>query len=151
MPQSLANALLHVVFSTKNRTPFLKTPELRGTMTGYLIGTLQNIDCPSLIVGVVEDHVHILCNLSRTLPIAKLVEELKTSSSARIKEERMGVKDFYWQNGYGAFSVSQSNVEPVKTYIANQEEHHRTVTFQEEYRRFLERHGLAWDERYVWD
>lgn len=149
MPQSLANALLHVVFSTKHRTPFLNTPELRGTMTGYLVGTLQNIDCPSLIVGVVEDHVHILCNLSRTITIAKLVEELKTSSSARIKEEGAAVKDFYWQNGYGAFSVSQSNVEVVKTYIANQEEHHRTVTFPEECRRFLERHGLAWDERSV--
>jgi putative transposase len=99
MPQSLANALLHVVFSTKHRTPFLNTPELRGTMTGYLVGTLQNIDCPSLIVGVVEDHVHILCNLSRTLTIAKLVEELKASSSARIKEEGAAVKDFYWQNG----------------------------------------------------
>ena len=151
MPQSLANALLHVVFSTKNRTPFLNTPELRGTMTGYLIGTLTNIDCPSLIVGVVEDHVHILCNLGRTISIAKLVEELKTSSSSRIKEEGAGVKDFYWQSGYGAFSVSQSNVEAVKTYITNQEEHHCKVTFQEEYRRFLERHGLAWDERYVWD
>jgi REP element-mobilizing transposase RayT len=149
MPQSLANVLLHVVFSTKNRTPFLKTPELKGTMTGYLVGTLQNIDCPSLIVGVVEDHVHILCNLSRTITIAKLVEELKTSSSVRIKEE--AARDFYWQNGYGAFSVSQSNVSAVKAYIENQEEHHRQVTFQEEYRRFLERHGLHWDERYVWD
>ncbi|MCX7422032.1 MAG: IS200/IS605 family transposase [Planctomycetia bacterium] len=151
MPQSLANALLHVVFSTKNRTPFLNTPELRGTMTGYLVGTLQNIDCPSLIVGVVKDHVHILCNLSRTITIAKLVEEIKTGSSGRIKEEGAALHDFYWQNGYGAFSVSQSNMEIVKSYIANQEEHHRTVTFQEEYRRFLERHGLVWDERYVWD
>lgn len=151
MPQSLANVLLHVVFSTKNRTPFLNTPELRGTMTGYLIGTLQNIDCPSLILGVVEDHVHILCNLGRTITIAKLVEELKTNSSARIKVEDTTVRDFYWQNGYGAFSVSQSNVEAVKNYIANQDEHHHKVTFQEEYRRFLERHGLEWDERYVWD
>lgn len=151
MPQSLANVLLHVVFSTKTRTPFLKTPELRGTMTGYLIGTLKNIDSPSLMVGVVEDHVHILCNLSRTTTIAKLVEELKTSSSVRIKEEGAACRDFYWQSGYGAFSVSQSNVESVRTYIANQEEHHRRVTFQDEYRRFLERHGLQWDERYVWD
>ena len=151
MPQSLANVLLHVVFSTKNRIPFLNTPELRGIMTGYMVGTLQNINCPSLIVGVVEDHVHILCNLSRTITISKLIEELKTGSSARIKAEGSRVQEFYWQNGYGAFFVSQSNVEVVKTYIANQEEHHRKLTFQEEYRRFLERHGLVWDERYVWD
>ncbi len=151
MPQSLANVLLHVVFSTKNRTPFLNTPELLGTMTGYLIGTLRKIDCPSVSVGVVADHVHILCNLSRTITISQLVQELKTNSSARIKEEGASLHDFHWQNGYGAFSVSQSNVEIVKSYIANQEEHHRQVTFQEEYRRFLERHGLTWDERYVWD
>ena len=151
MPQSLANALLHVVFSTKHRTPFLNTPELRGTMTGYLVGTLQNIDCPSLIVGVVEDHVHILCNLGRTITIAKFVEELKTSSSARIKEEGAAVKDFYWQNGYGAFSVSQSQFRNVIEYIQRQEEHHRKTDFKTEFRRFLERHEMEYDERYVWD
>ena len=151
MPQSLANLLVHVVFSTKNRTPFLNTPELRGTMTGYLVGTLKEIGCPSLRVGVEAEHVHILCNLSRTMSAAKLVEELKVSSSARIKEEGTPVSDFYWQNGYGAFSVSQSNMEVVKTYIENQEEHHRTITFQDEYREFLKRHGIDWDERYVWD
>ncbi len=94
MSQSLANALLHVIFSTKHRKPFLNTPELRGTMTGYLVGTLQIIDCPSLIVGVVQDHVHILCNLGRTITIAKLIEEIKTSSWSRIKEEGAAVKDF---------------------------------------------------------
>ena len=120
-------------------------------MTGYLIGTLTNIDCPSLIVGVVEDHVHILCNLGRTITIAQLIEKIKTTSSSRIKEEGAKVKDFYWQSGFGAFSVSQSNMEAVRTYIANQEVHHRKLTFQEEYRLLLERHGLTWDERYVWD
>ena len=120
-------------------------------MTGYMIGALKNIGCPSIIVGVVADHVHILCNLSRTTTIAELVQELKTSSSARIKKEGAALHDFHWQNGYGAFSVSQSNIEAVSTYIAHQEEHHRKVTFQEEYRRFLERHGLEWDEKYVWD
>lgn len=151
MPQSLANVLLHVVFSTKQRKPFLKTPALRDTMTGYLIGTLQNLDCPSIIVTPVADHVHILCNLSRTLSIAKLIQDVKTSSSARIKEEGGAAEDFAWQNGYGVFSVSQSNKEKVEKYIANQEEHHRRRTFQEEYRELLIRHEIEFEERYVWD
>jgi len=151
MPQSLSNVLIHVVFSTKNRQPFLRKPEVREAMKRYLIGTLQNIQCAPIIVNVVEDHVHILCNLNRTVSIAKLVEEVKTSSSVRIKEEGPQLREFHWQNGYGAFSVSQSNVEHVREYIANQEEHHRKLTFQEEYRLFLERHQIVFDERYVWD
>jgi REP element-mobilizing transposase RayT len=151
MPQSLSNILVHIVFSTKNRKPWLREPEARGAMTGYLIGTLQNLKCPSLIVGVVEDHVHILCNLHRTISVAKLVEELKTSSSARIKHEGPELRDFHWQNGYGVFSVSQSNVEQVKHYIETQEEHHRVRTFQEELRLLLERHRIPYDERYLWD
>ena len=151
MPQSLSNVLLHVVFSTKHRRPFLRDPQHRDVMTGYLVGTLRNLKCPSLIVGVQEDHVHILCNLHRTVTIAKLVEEIKTNSSARIKEEGPALKDFHWQNGYAAFSVSQSNVEAVKRYIATQDEHRRTRSFQEDFRLFLERHGIEYDERYVWD
>jgi putative transposase len=151
MPQSLANVLLHVVFSTKYREKFLRTKELRDVMTGYLIGTLQNIKCPSLHVGVVADHVHILCSLHRTISIAKLVEEIKTSSSARIKEEGPELAKFHWQNGYGVFSVSQSNAPDVERYVANQEEHHRQRTYQEEFRLLLERHGIEYDERYVWD
>ncbi len=151
MPQSLANVLLHLVFSTKHRQPFLNTPELRDVMTGYLVGTLRNLECPSLIVGVVEDHAHILCNLHRTISIAKLVEEVKKSSSARIKEEGRQLCDFHWQNGYGVFSVSQSNSPRVKKYITNQEEHHRTRTFQEEFRVLLTRQEMEFDERYVWD
>lgn len=151
MPQSLANVLLHIVFSTKNRQPFLSEAADRDVMTGYLIGTLKNIKCPSLAVGVVADHVHILCNLSRTITIAKLVEEIKTSSSARIKEQGPALQEFSWQNGYGAFSVSQSNAPQVKQYVENQEEHHRTRTFEEEFRLLLEKHGVEYDERYVWD
>jgi len=120
-------------------------------MTGYLVGTLRNLKCPSLIVGVVEDHAHILCNLARTITIAKLIEEVKSSSSARIKEEAPELASFYWQNGYGAFSVSQSNVESVRQCISTQEEHHRKMTFQEEYRQLLRKHNIEFDERYVWD
>jgi putative transposase len=128
MPQSLANVLIHVVFSTKNRQPFLKTKEVRDVMTKYLVGTLHHIKCPSLIVAAVEDHVHALCNLHRTMSVSKLIEELKTSSSHRIKEEGPALAEFHWQNGYGAFSVSQSNAEQVKAYIENQEEHHKKIS-----------------------
>jgi REP element-mobilizing transposase RayT len=116
-----------------------------------MIGTLQNLDCPLLIIGCVADHVHVLCNLSRTLSIADLVKEVKSSSSAWIKSEDSRLGDFFWQSGYGAFSVSQSQVEQVKAYIANQEEHHRRMSFQDEFRAFLRRHAVPFDERYVWD
>jgi REP element-mobilizing transposase RayT len=151
MPQSLSNVLIHVVFSTKNHRPYLQRPEHRDSLIGYMVGTLRNLDCASLIIGGTEDHVHILCNLHRTVAIAKLVEEVKTSSSARIKDEGVELRDFHWQNSYGAFSVSQLQVEQVKQYIAGQAEHHRRRTFQEEYRLLLERHGIEFDERHVWD
>ena len=149
MRQSLANVLLHVVFSTKNRAPFLKNPELREELNAYIVGTLANIKCPSLIVRCVEDHIHCLCQLSRTISIAKLIEEMKTDSSAWVKSH--GVPDFYWQGGYGAFSVSPSNAPEVKHYIANQEEHHKRISFQDEFRALLRRHEIEFDERYVWD
>ena len=151
MPQSLANVLVHLVFSTKYRRPFLRRPEHRDVMTGYLIGTLQNLRCAPVITKVLEDHVHILCNLHRTVAVAELMEDLKTSSSARIKEKHRALAGFQWQGGYGAFSVSQSRAETVKVYIHNQEEHHRTKTFQEEFRLLLKRHGIEYDERYVWE
>ena len=151
MPQSLAKVLIHVIFSTKNRVPWMKRRELREAMNGYLVGALRNLESPAVLVGAAEDHVHILCHLSRTLSIAKLLEEIKKTSSAWIKTEGPSLGDFYWQNGYGAFSVSPSNIEQVKQYIANQEEHHRKVSFQDEFREFLKRHGIEYDERYVWD
>ena len=151
MPQSLAKVVLHITFSTKHRKPFLRSAELRGALDGYVVGTLRNLKCPSIITRSVEDHIHILCNLSRTITIAKLLEEVKSSSSEWVKKQEQEPADFYWQNGYGAFSVSESNIERVKQYIANQEEHHRKMSFQEEFRLLLERHGIEYDERYVWD
>ncbi|HEY3967663.1 MAG TPA: transposase [Planctomycetaceae bacterium] len=151
MPQSLANVLLHIVFSTKNRAPFLKSKDLRESLNAYMVGTLQNIECPSLITRSVEDRLHCLCHLSRKLSIAQLIEEMKTESSIWVKKQSPSLQDFYWQSGYGAFSVSQSNVEQVKVYIANQEEHHRKITFQDEFRALLRRHKIEFDERYVWD
>ena len=151
MPQSLANVLLHIVFSTKNRAPFLQDPAIREEMNAYMVGTLQAIDCPSLIVRTVDDHLHCLCQLSRTMSIAKLVEDMKVESSSWAKKQAHALNDFHWQAGYGAFSVSQSNVGQVSSYIANQDEHHRKMTYQDELRILLKRHEIDFDERYVWD
>ncbi len=151
MPQSLARVVLHVVFSTKNRVPFFKDRELRARLHAYMAGVLQNIGCEPILIGGVEDHVHLLGNLSRTVTIAGLVEEAKKSTSKWMKEQGAAWHDFYWQGGYGAFSVSQSNVDQVRAYIAAQEEHHRKVSFQDEFRALCRKHGVEIDERYVWD
>ena len=150
MPQSLSRILIHLVFSTKDRRRVL-TPAIRVELHPYLAGTLDNIDCPSLQVGGVEDHVHLTFGLSRTRTIADVVESVKTSSSKWIKTKSDEFAGFHWQRGYGAFSVSESDAEAVVTYIRNQEKHHHRTTFQEEYRRLLERYRVAYDERYVWD
>ena len=150
MPQSLCKNFIHLIFSTKNHKPFLKE-DIRSEVHTFLGGILRNWDSPSLIIGGVEDHVHIMFMLSKNHALKKIVEEVKTGSSKWIKTKDPNLADFHWQNGYGAFSVSQSNVEAVRTYIANQEEHHRRLSFQDEFREFLKRHEVEYDERYVWD
>jgi len=150
MPQSLARILVHLIFSTKNRDPVL-TPEIRFELHPYLAGVLQEDGCPSLQVGGVEDHVHLLLGLSRTRTVAQMVENVKTCSSKWMKTQGAAFSAFHWQAGYGAFSVSQSNADAVIQYIKNQEEHHRKMTFQEEYRRFLKLYKISYDEEYVWD
>lgn len=151
MGQSLAQIYLHLVFSTKHRTPHLQDPALRQRLHAYLAGTCKNLDSPALIVGGVADHVHLLCRLSKTLELADLLRELKRESSKWIKVEASGLADFQWQNGYGAFSLSPSHVAPLRAYIARQEEHHQRQTFQDEFRRLLRKYAIEYDERYVWD
>lgn len=151
MPQSLAKIVVHLIFSTKNRESLLATKETRESMNGYVVGILRNLESPSIIVGSVADHMHILCLLSKNLSLADLMEETKKSSSKWIKKQDLSLRTFAWQNGYGAFSVSQSAVTQVKRYIANQENHHRYVSFQEEFRGFLKKYEVPYDERYVWD
>ena len=150
MPQSLSRILIHLVFSTKNRERVL-TPVIQTELHPYLAGMLDNLQCPSLRVGGVQDHVHLFFGLSRTRTIAEVVETVKTSSSKWIKTKGAAFADFHWQSGYGAFSVSQSDAETVAAYIRNQAQHHQKMTFQEEYRRLLERYQVAFDEQYVWD
>ncbi len=150
MPQSLSRILVHLVFSTKNRERFL-TPAVQTELHPYLAGVLKAIDCPSLQVGGVEDHVHLFFGLSRTRTIADIVETVKTSSSKWIKTKGTAFAGFHWQSGYGAFSVSQSDADAVVAYVVNQAKHHQKMSFQDEYRRLLERYKVQFDERYVWD
>jgi putative transposase len=149
MPQSLARLLVHLVFSTKNRVPFLQSPQLRSEVHAYLTAIPQAQGCEPVQVGGVADHVHLLFGLSRTISLAELVKQLKTSSTKMIREK--GRRDFSWQTGYGAFSVSESNKSSVIAYIVDQEMHHRKMTFQEEIRALLKRHSMRFDERYVRD
>jgi REP element-mobilizing transposase RayT len=151
MPQSLAKILVHTVFSTKDRRPFLRDTALRQELHHYLGGILKNLECQPFVVGGVEDHVHLLASLSRTCAAAEMVKEVKRGSSLWAKERDAGMRDFGWQNGYGMFSIGSSQIEDVRRYIAEQEQHHRKVSFQDEFRLLLKRYELAYDERYVWD
>lgn len=151
MSQSLAKILVHIVFSTKDRHPFLRDKSLLAELHQYLGGILIHQDCQPLIIGGVEDHVHILSTLSRTGTVAEIVKETKRGSSLWLKSKDPGLHDFAWQNGYGIFSIGFSQVGPVKNYIAGQEEHHRKISFQDEFREFLQRYEVEFDERYVWD
>ncbi len=151
MPQSLSKVYVHIVFSTKNRFPFLNDASIRKEMHAYLGGTLNEIECPVLAVGGTSDHVHILCTLSKNHSLADVIGKVKRSSSKWVKEKGRSVNKFAWQIGYGAFSVSQSGIEKVCQYIQQQEEHHRRKTFQDEFRSFLNLYQIQYDERYVWD
>jgi putative transposase len=148
MPQSLANILIQVIWSTKDRRPLI-IDDVRTGLHGYMAGILKHLESPALVINSVPDHIHILGQLSKNLAACKLVEETKKSSSKWMKEQ--GVFDFTWQNGYGVFSVSQSNVDAVRKYIEGQAEHHRKRDFKNEFREFCKRHNVAIDERYVWD
>ena len=142
--------MIHLVFSTKNRKPWL-VGDVAEEIHPYLAGVLNHLECPSIRVGGVCDHVHLFFYLARTRTIAEIVETVKTSSSKWIKTKGSNLSEFHWQSGYGAFSVSQSNAEAVIAYIQKQAEHHKKVSFQDEYRHFLKRYQVSYDERYIWD
>src|SRR5450755_957919 len=138
MPQSLARLHVHLIFSTKSREQFLYD-KIRQPLHAYMAIVLQKLECPSILINSVEDHVHILFELARTVTVSQVVEDVKKSSSKWIKTQGAEFSGFAWQAGYAAFAVSESNVQAVRDYIANQKEHHRQRSFQEEYRAFLER------------
>jgi putative transposase len=150
MPQSLSSILIHLVFSTKHRTPWL-TPEIETELHPYLATVFKGCDSPALIINGDRDHIHALFTLSRTWTVADVVEEVKKRSSKWIKTKGAPLRQFQWQAGYDAFSVSQSQVEQVRRYITNQKAHHRQQPFQVEYRALLQKYGIEFDEEYVWD
>lgn len=150
MPQSLSNVLLHIVFSTKNRQPWIDA-EIEQELFPYLATICNELGCPAHKIGGADDHVHIACSLSRTVEISKLLATIKANSSRWIKSKGPRFEHFAWQNGYGAFSVGQSQLEPLRMYIAGQREHHRRESFQDEFRKLLAKYQVEYDERYVWD
>lgn len=150
MPQSLSSILIHLIFSTKNREPFL-TPNIETELYPYMASIFAAKKCPALTINGTADHIHALCSLSRVVPVADLLEAVKAKSSKWIKTKGREFRNFHWQDGYGAFSIGQSQVSTVKRYVASQKEHHRRITFQDEYRKFLKLYEVDYDERYVWD
>ncbi|ADQ78357.1 transposase [Paludibacter propionicigenes WB4] len=149
MAQSLVKNYIHLVFSTKQRHPFIDE-SIENELFNYLGGICKNLECQPIIVGGHADHVHILCLLSRKIALMKLLEEVKSHSSKWIKTKGESYKSFYWQDGYGAFSVNPKEVDIVIKYIANQREHHTRKTFQREFLQFLEEYKVEYDERYIW-
>ena len=151
MGQSLAKNMIHLVYSTKHRRPWI-TEDVRDDLFRYQAGIFKQWDSPALVIGGAEDHVHGLFLLSKNYALKKIVEEVKKGSSKWMKTDQgSSNQDFGWQNGYAGFSVSQSHLGKVRSYIENQLEHHRKMTFQEELRALFNRHGIEFDERYVWD
>ena len=150
MPQSFHSIPIHLIWSTKNRIPLI-IPEIEDELFKYIASIFHNQDSPSLVINGSRDHLHVILSLSRTITIAKLIEEVKRSSSKWIKSKGAKFEKFYWQTGYAALGVGHYNIENLKTYIRNQKEHHRRKTFKEEYIEFLEKYSINYDERYIWD
>ena len=150
MAQSFSQIFLHVVFSTKGRQTWLDDA-IRSRVHAYLATLARDCGCPYVHVGGTEDHVHMLADLGKGETLVSLVGKVKQESSKFVKTLGTPYGRFYWQNGYGAFSVGPTHVADVKAYIDGQIEHHRRHTFQEEFRAFLDRCGMAYDERYMWD
>jgi len=150
MPQSLSKVYTHIIFSTKHRRKLIDD-EIQQYLFDYLGGICKGLECNPVQVGGHLDHVHILCLHSRKIAQMKLLEEVKKRSSKWIKSKGEKYSEFYWQNGYGIFSVSPRDIEKTVAYIRNQKKHHKTMTFKEEYRKILKSYNVEYDEKYVWD
>lgn len=150
MAQSLSNILLHIVFSTKHRRPWIAA-DMETELFAYLATACRTLDCPTHAIGGADDHLHIACSLAHTIPVSKLIQEIKQDSSRWLKSKGTRFADFSWQNGYGAFSIGQSQLDDLRAYITNQREHHRQLTFQDEFRQICQRYNVELDERYAWD
>jgi REP element-mobilizing transposase RayT len=150
MPQSLSHLLIHVIFSTKNRAPYINS-DLKPALHAYLGGIIRELDGKPVAINGAADHVHLLIVLPSKVSLADALRILKTNSSRWIHQKWLGKRSFAWQSGYSAFSVSESNAIQVIRYIAGQERQHKKLSFQGELRAFLKKHKISYDERYVWD
>jgi REP element-mobilizing transposase RayT len=150
MPQSVSKVIIHIIFSTKDREAWLDR-DVRPRMHAYVATVCRNLNAEALRVGGVADHLHVVTTLPRIISQAAMVETVKKTSSKWIKGLDSKYRQLYWQRVYGAFSVSPSQLNAVLEYVESQEEHHHTRSFQEEYRDFLRKCGVDFDERYVWD
>ena len=150
MPQSLSKVYVHLIFSTKGRERTVPD-EIRPALHAYMGGILKGVGCTPVEINTEPDHCHTLFLLSRTASLSEVVSHLKKSSNDWLRQQGPQFGEFLWQGGFGAFSVSQSQVEEVRTYVRNQREHHRVRTFQEELRAFLNAYAVEYDERYLWD
>ena len=149
MGQSLVQNYIHIVFSTKHREKLIK-PIYEQELHSYIGGTCNELECPVLIVGGYTDHIHILCMLSKKIALMTLVQKIKASSSKWMKTKDESLKHFFWQDGYGAFSVNPKKIDIVINYINNQHDHHKQISFKEEYVAFLNKYEVMYNERYVW-
>jgi REP element-mobilizing transposase RayT len=150
VPQSFSKVYVHITFSTKSRYPFIDK-NIENELWAYIGGICKNLECNPIRIGGHSDHIHICCLLSKKISQIKLLEEIKKESSKWIKNKGKVYEKFYWQNGYGIFSINPYELDTVVNYIAEQEQHHKKRTFQEELLAFLEKYKIEYDERYLWD
>ena len=150
MAQSLADVILHFVFSTKGRIPWIRS-DIEEELYQYISGICRNLDSPVIKINGVKDHIHVLLQLGKTMPISKLISEIKSNSSRWIKTKGDHYRDFAWQGGYGVFSLSRPSLEGAKKYLSSQKEHHTKVSFKEEFLEMLKRAQISYDEKYLWD
>ena len=150
MAQTLVKLYVHVIFSTKNRADFIK-PEIEEELFAYIGGITNNNKSKLLEANGTMNHIHLLVSMSKNIELSELVGDIKRDSSKWIKTNGAAYRNFHWQDGYGAFSVGYTQIEDVKNYIASQKEHHRKISFEDEFRYFLKKYDVEYDERYVWD
>jgi putative transposase len=148
MSQSFSKFYSHIVFHTKNNAKFIRE-DIEDELYSYIGGILNNIKSIPFKIGGTSNHIHVLCTLPRTMTLADLTEEIKKNSSKWIKTKGAHYRNFYWQEGYGGFSVGWSQVETVKNYIRNQKRHHAKISSIDEYKRLLKENGVEFDERYL--
>jgi len=150
MPQSLSQILLHIVFSTRDRKKLLQST-FKKDLYSYIVGICRSNDSKCYRVGGTENHIHIACTLPRTIAVSKFIAEIKASSSRWINKNHMNEEKFYWQAGFGVFSLGISQLKILTNYIDNQEEHHKEKSFQEEFKILLDKYSVEFQEEYLWN